>query len=151
MAVHNHGINDGPGLACPEIMVPGVGRRGACMSTLSSNVGDFERWWFQVAQDEIEAVMPKAIEYGSRELTAMGHDLANSQGRVVSDEEATELAVWFYALGKMHRWSAAVVRGERVSNDTLHDLGVYCRMVQRIRTVGTWPGLYADASKESKK
>ena len=34
---------------------------------------------------------------------------------------------------------AAIRRGEFVSDDTLFDIGVYVRMVQRMRETGNWP------------
>lgn len=101
-------------------------------------------WWMGKATDEVMAVVPKAVEYGATDLRDMGRVMAEMAGRVISDEEATELGIYFYALGKMSRWSDAIKRGERVSDDTLHDLGVYVRMVQRTRDAGGWPGLPKD-------
>lgn len=97
--------------------------------------------WFQRrTQDDVEAVVPKAIEYGSRDLVEMGRQLARVRGLEVTDAEAAEDACWFYTLGKMGRWNAALERGDRVSDDTLHDIQMYIRMVQRIRETGAWPG-----------
>lgn len=107
-------------------------------------------WWVGTAEDEVGAVAPKAIEYGSRDLVEMGRTLARVAGREVTDEEATELGVWFYVLGKMARWTAAVERGERVSDDTLHDLAVYVKMAQRTRATGSWPGVDLDEWEERK-
>lgn len=109
----------------------------------SRMAADLESWWAEVAQREVEAVVPKAIEYGATDLVDIGKDLAKAMGRVVTDEEAAELGVFFYLRGKLARWVDAVVRGDRVSDDTLHDVGVYVRMAQRIREVGSWPGVGA--------
>lgn len=100
-----------------------------------------ESWWMAQADREIDATIPKAIEYGSTDLVAMGHDLARCAGRTVSDEEAAELGVFFYVRGKVARWVDAVVDGRRVSDDTLFDIGVYVKMAQRIRKAGSWPGI----------
>lgn len=97
-------------------------------------------WWLLTADSDYAMVGPKAIEYGSRDLTEMGHTLARVAGREIGDPEATELGIWFYALGKMARWTAAVQRGELVSVDTLTDLGVYTTMARRVRETGEWPG-----------
>lgn len=97
-------------------------------------------WWRATAESDLEMVVPKAIEYGSRDLIEMGRTLARVAGREVFDAEAAELGIWFYALGKMARWTAAVERGERVSTDTLMDLGVYSIMARRVREAGGWPG-----------
>ncbi len=98
-------------------------------------------WWMDKAAEEVKAVVPKAVEYGATDLRDMGRVIAETAGRQVTDEEATELGIYFYALGKMARWTDAIKRGERVSDDTLHDLGVYVRMAQRTRDAGGWPGL----------
>ena len=98
-------------------------------------------WWMDKAEEEVRRTVPKAIEYGSTDLAQIGHDLAAMAGRKVGDEEAAELGIMFYARGKMSRWIDAVIRGDRVSDDTLFDLGVYVRMAQRVRDAGGWPGL----------
>lgn len=102
---------------------------------------ELEQWWRDLATAEIERTVPKAIEYSSTDLTDIGHDLARCMGREVDDEEAAELGVFFYLRGKVARWVGAVINGERVSDDTLFDIGVYVRMAQRIRLTGNWPGV----------
>jgi hypothetical protein len=102
---------------------------------------ELKAWWVELAGKEADAVVPKAIEYSSTDLTDIGHDLARTMGREVSDEEAAELGVFFYLRGKVARWVGAVINGARVSDDTLHDIGVYVRMAQRIREKGNWPGV----------
>lgn len=100
---------------------------------------DLYDWWVEKAKDEAEAVVPKAVEYGADDLVVIGRELALLMGREVDDEEATELGIYFYELGKMARWRSAIREGRRVSDDTLHDVGVYIRMAQRNREVGGWP------------
>ena len=108
--------------------------------TLSSQVGELESWWLGVAREEIEQTIPKAIEYGSAELEAMGREILGLRtAEAVSRAEALEAAIFVYLRGKVGRWYAALRRGERVSDDTLHDLAVYARMAQRVRAVGGWP------------
>lgn len=100
-------------------------------------------WWREQAESEVEMVVAKATEYGGTgaaiDLKWMGHQLAAMAGRTVTDQEATELGICQYMLGKMGRWVAAVQEGRAVSDDTLLDLGVYVRMAQRNREVGGWP------------
>lgn len=98
-------------------------------------------WWVELAAQEADKVVPKAVEYGATDLIDIGHDLARTAGRDVTDEEASEMGVYFYLRGKLARWTDALIRGDRPSDDTLHDLGVYVRMAQRIREVGSWPGV----------
>lgn len=96
-------------------------------------------WWIDTADAEVTAIAPKAVEYGSGDLESMGRALAEIVGVEMDREEATEFGIYFYALGKMARWTAALKAGRRVSDDTLLDLGVYIKMAQRVREVGSWP------------
>jgi hypothetical protein len=98
-------------------------------------------WWLKRAETEAEQVVPKAIEYGSNSLMQVGRKMAQLAGREVNDEEALELGCWSYMIGKVERWTDAVMRGDRPSDDTLHDIAVYVKMAQRIRDTGSWPGL----------
>lgn len=101
---------------------------------------DLEQWWMDTAHDEAAAVVDKAVEYGSNSMTELGHDIAKLAGRQVTDQQAIEMACYFYIKGKMGRWSDAIVAGRDVSDDTLGDIGVYVRMAQRVRSNGGWPG-----------
>lgn len=98
-------------------------------------------WWMDRAEEESRTVIPKAVAYGSNSLLQLGRKMAQLKGRLVSDEEAMELGCWVYAVGKIERWTDAVMRGERPSDDSLYDLGIYVKMVQRIRDAGSWPGV----------
>lgn len=127
------------------VPIPNLGGIAMPASTPESRAGTsfkmLQQWWHDRAEAEVDAVVPKAVEYGADDLTEMGQVMARMAGREVEAAEAAELGVYYYALGKMARWTAAVVDGRPVSDDTLHDLGVYIRMVQRIREVGAWPGV----------
>lgn len=100
-------------------------------------------WWHEQVELDIDMVVPKSIEYGSRDLTEMGRTLVRMmdlpKDANVDDAFCTEVGIWFYALGKMARWTAAIERGEPVSQDTLTDLGVYTMMGRRVQEVGAWP------------
>lgn len=107
---------------------------------------ELESWWLAKAQAEVDAVVPKAVEYGGRgnaiDLEDIGADLARLMGADLDhvDWEATvEMGIYFYLRGKVARWTAALLEGRRVSDDTLHDISVYCRMAQRLREVHGWP------------
>lgn len=99
---------------------------------------DLARWWRLQAKDEIDRTVPKAIEYGSTDLVVIGHTLAAAMHREVTDAEAAELGIAFYAHGKMARIMAAITDGRWSSDDSWFDLGVYARMAQRVRKVGYW-------------
>lgn len=100
---------------------------------------ELAQWWADKADAEIDQTVAKAVEYGADDLRDIGHDLADIADRKVSHEEAVELGIYFYLRGKMSRWTSAIRRGERPSDDTLLDIGVYSRMAQRNRQVGGWP------------
>lgn len=97
-------------------------------------------WWMRIAREEMEPTVEKAREYGSTDLIDIGMMLGRTMRREVSEEEAAELGVFFYLIGKIARWQSAIERGERPSDDTIFDIGIYCRMAQRIRYSGGWPG-----------
>lgn len=99
------------------------------------------KWWRAQSEAEIEMVVAKAVAYGATDLEDIGYDLARAMNRGVSKEEATELGIYFYLRGKVSRWTAAVIEGRRVSDDTLLDTGIYVRMAQRLREAGGWPGV----------
>lgn len=97
-------------------------------------------WWRRLAEQEIADTVPKAIEYGATDLIDIGRVLARISGRTIDDAEAAELGCWFYLTGKMSRAVSALERGAQPSADTLKDIGIYVKMVQRIRSSGGWPG-----------
>jgi hypothetical protein len=100
-------------------------------------------WYVNKARQEIAPMMPKILEYGGNgravDLINIGRDLAHIAKREVTDAEAAELGIYFYVVGKLGRWSAAIANGKDVSDDTLHDIAIYIKMVQRIREKGGWP------------
>lgn len=106
---------------------------------------ELHHWFKDRAEQEARLVAPKAIEYGSRSLIAIGRDLAHLGNRTVEDPEAIELAIWAFIKGKMERWTEAVMNGKPVSDDTLLDMGLYVKMAQRTREVGSWPGVQLKA------
>lgn len=109
---------------------------------------ELTKWWLELARQEATKVVPKAIEYGATDLAEIGRQLVTAgvrvptfPSRIEKDAFYAELGVYFYVLGKLARWTDAVATGRQVSDDTLHDIGVYVRMVQRIRAAGGWPGV----------
>jgi len=104
---------------------------------------ELRTWWFNKASAEADQTVAKAIEYGSDDLVEIGRQMAtvlHLEGPYSTDAELAELGVYFYIIGKLARWTSAIRRGDRPSDDTLLDIGVYVRMAQRIRDAGGWPG-----------
>lgn len=113
----------------------------AVLNDASAMEAALNEWWLKRAEGEARAVVPKAIAYGSNSLMQLGRKLAQLQNREVPDDEALELGCWINAVQKIERWTDAVMRGERCSDDSIYDLGIYVKMAQRIRDVGSWPGV----------
>lgn len=102
-------------------------------------------WWRSAADDEIRMVVAKAIEYGANDLVEMGRTLAYMANREgLTDAQLAELGCVQYLVGKMARVTAAWAEGRTPSDDTYLDIGVYVRMIQRIRQTGGWPGTVED-------
>lgn len=108
---------------------------------------DLADWWRSMAEVEISKTVPKTIEYGgsvegaAMDLIDIGRVLAEAMGmnQGITDQGRIELGIFFYMVGKMSRWKAAILAGKMVSDDTLFDIGVYNKMAQRNRVVGGWP------------
>lgn len=97
-------------------------------------------WWADRSADEVDKVVPKAIEYSAVDLIEVGRTFALVMDLgEKTDEEYTEIGIWAYLVGKVARWTGAIKEGRRVSDDTLFDIGIYLKMVQRTRDVGGWP------------
>lgn len=97
-------------------------------------------WWEHTTQADIDRVVPKAVEYGSTDLSEIGRTMGQIMGREgLSHEEATEIGIYFYMVGKMARWTDAVKNGRRPSRDTIFDMKIYATMAERNLDVGGWP------------
>lgn len=99
-----------------------------------------DTWWRKVAEREISDTVPKAIEYGATDLVDIGVQLGRWTKQELTDARAAELGCWFYLVGKMARATSALERGATPSDDTVKDIGIYVKMIQRIRDAGSWPG-----------
>jgi hypothetical protein len=97
-------------------------------------------WWWKQANSEIDATVAKATEYsggsGGSDLAFLGRMLAWGD---ITTAQAMELGCWAYIFGKLGRVQTALMDHRFPSNDTLFDLNIYGRMIQRIREVGGWP------------
>lgn len=109
---------------------------------------DLAAWWRAKAEDEIGQTVAKATEYSGlggglpMDLVSLGKEWAFASKLDIhgfTDAQLAEIGVWTFMVGKLGRWSSALRNGRMVSDDTLLDLGVYVRIVQRIRDRGQWP------------
>lgn len=100
---------------------------------------ELSEWWMAKAQDEVDAVVHKAVEYGSTSLQAVGDALLVLVPKHLrSSTLGMEMAIAFYVQGKIARIFSAFERGEHPGDDHWHDISVYARMAQYVRQYGTW-------------
>jgi hypothetical protein len=97
-------------------------------------------WWRSTTEEELESLMPKVVAYGSKDLEVMGDVMLMSYPALVGKVAPEELAIGFYALGKIARIMGAYADGQVPSHDSWHDLAIYSRMALRVRDNGSWPG-----------
>lgn len=103
-------------------------------------IHDIQVWWESQANKDAVLVSEKFKEYGTTALSDLGYQMAELMGwDRPSRQEAQELAVYYFMLGKMARWKNALLRGEGVSNDTLTDLACYAMIARKARHSGGWP------------
>lgn len=86
-------------------------------------------WWVQHATSEADGMIAKLDEYGTGDLHEIGVQLAKLNGRDVTEQQAYELGVMFYLIGKMQRVITAAHLERDASDDTWHDIAVYAKMV----------------------
>jgi len=100
-----------------------------------------EQFWMDEAKRELDILLPKAREYGSSDLRIMGYALRDWLGLdKFSAHDGEEMAIAFYALGKVARLLSAYQDGRLPSRDTWEDLAIYARMAIRVREAHGWPG-----------
>lgn len=106
---------------------------------------ELKTWWYNQASREVDKAIDKAIEYGAADLKVMGKAMEcllpekGMRKEEIPERVGIEMAIAFYALGKVARVFGAFERGAVPSDDCWEDLGIYCRMAQHVRERGCWP------------
>jgi hypothetical protein len=116
------------------------------------DVHELFTWWLETSIDDYMAGAPKVDEYGAHDLEIMGavlgvlawgehlrdvFSLAQEGHR--QDRVSTELACWFYVLGKVSRLVSDYIAKRPGKDDTWHDITFYSMMARRIKETGRWP------------
>jgi hypothetical protein len=91
------------------------------------------KWWTDHAASEADGMIAKLDEYGTGDLHEIGERLAALIDRDVTQQQAYELGVMFYLIGKMQRVITAAELQRDASDDTWHDIAVYAKMVLAAR------------------
>lgn len=115
---------------------------GSSQPPRNTDVRHLDDWWMDETRAELLNMMPKVQEYGSMDLEIMGivlHMMMNRGGPVIMGSYE-ELGIFFYVLGKVARWAAAIADGHKASDDTIRDISIYARMALRVRHANGWPG-----------
>ena len=100
-------------------------------------LGELKRW-IATLQQRVEGDMGKTVRYGSGDLHTIGNSLrrlAPGIDPTISDEE---LAVAFYAMGKLARIFSGYEMGQIPDEDSWYDLHFYSMMALKIRETGSW-------------
>jgi hypothetical protein len=65
-------------------------------------IQELANWWLDETRNELDSVIPKALEYGSADLKVIGFALSQMIGEP-KDVTNDELGIAFYVLGKVAR------------------------------------------------
>lgn len=105
----------------------------------TAGVQQLANWWLNETRNELDSVIPKALEYGSADLKVIGFALSQMIGEP-KDVTNDELGIAFYVLGKVARLVGGYADGRKPSDDTWHDIAIYTKMAQYARHNGEWGG-----------
>jgi hypothetical protein len=97
------------------------------------------RTWLEGHDHETtEAIIPKAVAYGSADLEIMGEAMLTLMPQLRGKVAGAELGIAFYALGKVARLFGAYAQGAEPHIDSWYDMEVYAKMAQKVRETGEW-------------
>lgn len=122
----------------PSLQLITPSPKGYNMTQQVSYDDTFRKYFHDLMDEILEPLVGKAREYGTTELEQFGSTLRYVAGLPHNPTQDLQTACWNYATGKVARWTAAVKRGERPSEDTVRDLMVYCMMYLKVAETGEW-------------
>lgn len=122
----------------PNLQLITPSPKGYNMTQQVSYDDTFRKYFHDLMDEILEPLVGKAREYGTTELEQFGSTLRYVAGLPHNPTQDLQTACWNYATGKVARWTAAVKRGERPSEDTVRDLMVYCMMYLKVAETGEW-------------
>lgn len=115
-----------------------VMRRDAEAAAKEKEIEALKIWWNEQSNALFSTYLRKAREYGSVDLDIMGSAMRD-MGTAVGPMGGVQMAIMFYALGKVSRAISALKAGGRPSDDTLQDLVIYTMMAMIISRDGSLP------------
>lgn len=102
-------------------------------------VRDLQAWMEKIRQAEQNETLRKAVEYGSSDLEVMGKTMLLLVPEHLRTEAlGLQMAIGFYALGKVARLFGAFEDGRAPSTDTWYDLHIYALMGMKVQETGRW-------------
>jgi hypothetical protein len=102
---------------------------------------ELTEWYHRHQGEVVPPTIAKSIEYGGADLRIMGaamRELANGVRWEPTEQEALEMALGFYLLGKVARMFGAWAKGRSPGSDTPFDTEIYSQMFQKVRETGRW-------------
>jgi hypothetical protein len=98
-----------------------------------------QAWLESVGQKERGETLRKAVEYGSSDLEVMGKTML----LLVPEDKRSrslglQMAIGFYALGKVARLFGSFEDAREPSSDTWYDLHIYALMGLKVQETGAW-------------
>ncbi len=94
--------------------------------TAPDGVKQLAEWWLDETRNELDSVIPKALEYGSADLKVIGFALSQMIGEP-KDVSNDELGIAFYVLGKVARLVGGYADGRKPSAAWTGRLARRCR------------------------
>ena len=98
-------------------------------------------WYEAMNRADMRMALDKRSDYGSADIELMAAGmriLANAPSWEPNEQQAMEMALGFYQLGKVARKFGAWAQGKDPNIDSDVDLGVYAMMARRVREAGQW-------------
>lgn len=100
---------------------------------------DLKQWLADLEEKIGTETIRKAVQYGSADLKVMGNAmvlLLPPEHR--SEQLGLQMAIAFYALGKVARVFGAFEQGHSPTHDDWFDLMVYAKMGLKVMETGRW-------------
>lgn len=112
---------------------------GALPDATQQKVIELKAWLDELELKIGNETLRKAVQYGSADLSVMGHAMVLLLPKEKRSEVmGLQMAIGFYALGKVARLFGAFEQGHSPTHDDWFDLMVYAKMGLKVMETGRW-------------